>query len=310
MRPIRVPDDFQPLAELVNQDSPEPTTAERELEWYHKFPEDGIRFRFMAEAETGHIQGYGNSSRVPWAKPGQFYVRALVDQGARGQGLGAALLAEAERFARENGGTNLLSFVRDNNPAALAFAQKHGYRIDRHLFESTLDLAAFDDTPWEGVVDSVKASGIRFFTLADEPGEANERKLYDEVYVRNCPDIPGYDLPEFEPYQQWRKWVLEGTNSRPDLIIIAADGDRFAGATVMQPQDTGALYTNHTSVAREYRGRKLALALKLLSVEAGRRYGAPYLRTNNDSENAPMLAVNRKLGYVPAPGIYDLIKEL
>jgi hypothetical protein len=26
------------------------------------------------------------------------------------------------------------------------------------------------------------------------------------------------------------------------------------------------------------------------------------MRTNNDSENAPMLAVNRKLGYRPEPG--------
>jgi hypothetical protein len=29
--------------------------------------------------------------------------------------------------------------------------------------------------------------------------------------------------------------------------------------------------------------------------------GARYPRTNNDSQNAPMLVVNRKLGYRPEP---------
>ena len=59
-----------------------------------------------------------------------------------------------------------------------------------------------------------------------------------------------------------------------------------------------------------WRGRGIALALKLLAIRAARRYGARYLRTNNDSENAPMLAVNRKLGYQPAPGYYRMSARL
>ena len=35
-----------------------------------------------------------------------------------------------------------------------------------------------------------------------------------------------------------------------------------------------------------------------------------YIRTNNDSNNAPMLAVNRKLGYKSEPGLYRLLCEL
>jgi hypothetical protein len=32
-----------------------------------------------------------------------------------------------------------------------------------------------------------------------------------------------------------------------------------------------------------------------------------FVRTDNDSKNAPMLAVNRKLGYKPEPGYYRLV---
>ncbi|MDB4895601.1 MAG: family N-acetyltransferase, partial [Firmicutes bacterium] len=93
--------------------------------------------------------------------------------------------------------------------------------------------------------------------------------------------------------------------------IIAADGDRFAGVTIVQPEaEGGGMYTCLTSVHPDDRGRGLALALKLLSVEVARRYGAPLMRTNNDSLNGPMLAVNRKLGYRPDPGFYRMRKEL
>lgn len=72
---------------------------------------------------------------------------------------------------------------------------------------------------------------------------------------------------------------------------------------------TRAMYNEYTGVRQEYRGRGLALALKLLSIETARRYEAAYMRTNNHSLNLPMLAVNRKLGYVDQPGVFFYRKE-
>jgi hypothetical protein len=54
----------------------------------------------------------------------------------------------------------------------------------------------------------------------------------------------------------------------------------------------------------------VAQALKLLAIRCARRYGAVYIRTHNDSENAPMLAINRKLGYQPQPGLYRYTLDL
>ncbi len=64
-----------------------------------------------------------------------------------------------------------------------------------------------------------------------------------------------------------------------------------------------------TGVERAYRGRHIALALKLLGIRYAKARGALTIRTNNDSQNVPMLAVNRKLGYRPEPGIYRLIRQ-
>ena len=65
-----------------------------------------------------------------------------------------------------------------------------------------------------------------------------------------------------------------------------------------------------TGVDRQFRGRNLALALKLLSIQYAKRHSILYLETSNDSANAPMLAINAKLGYQRQYGVYTLIKSL
>ena len=65
----------------------------------------------------------------------------------------------------------------------------------------------------------------------------------------------------------------------------------------------------HTGVFKEYRGRKIALALKLLATRYARLLGATFIRTNNDSQNAPILAINKKMGYTPEPGWFKWVKE-
>jgi hypothetical protein len=46
--------------------------------------------------------------------------------------------------------------------------------------------------------------------------------------------------------------------------------------------------------------------LKLQTILLAKKEGLRFIRTHNDSNNAPMLAINRKLGYKPEPGYYKL----
>ena len=54
-----------------------------------------------------------------------------------------------------------------------------------------------------------------------------------------------------------------------------------------------------TGTSREHRGRGLALAVKLATTRWAAENGLTQIVTMNDETNAPMLAVNRRLGYVP-----------
>lgn len=105
--------------------------------------------------------------------------------------------------------------------------------------------------------------------MTEEPGEASERKRY-ELYKVTHPDIPGY--PEDFPWlEEWRKWSIALPGVRPEWIHIAKDGERYAGVVTLQRNEqTQAMYHEYTGVLREYRGRGIALALKMFGSASGR----------------------------------------
>lgn len=309
LRSLQLPADFPALAALFNQWEHEPTTPERLAAAEKEWPTEGHLYRVVAVDEQDRILGYTEALHFAFHKPGKFYLRWLVDRAHRGQGIGRMLGAAAESYAREHGGNLVQISVRDDDDRSRQIVEAHGYQFERHLFESVLDLATFDEAPYAGTVESVEATGIRFLTLADQPGEATERAIY-ELMNSNVVDVPGFDNPAHPAFETWRTWFITASGASPGRLIIAADGDRFVGLTMLFQRESGAMYTGHTSVRREYRGRRLALALKLLSIAKAKAAGAPYMRTHNDSANAPMLAINWKLGYQKEPGLWSFRKSL
>lgn len=58
------------------------------------------------------------------------------------------------------------------------------------------------------------------------------------------------------------------------------------------------------------RGRGLTLPLKLQIVERARAEGYATMRTNNHARNAPMLTVNRRLGFQHLNGRFEVRRPL
>jgi GNAT superfamily N-acetyltransferase len=186
--------------------------------------------------------------------------------------------------------------------------------VERHLFESTLDLASFDENRFAGAIERASAAGggLHFFSLADLGDTDSARRKLWEINTRAVEDIPGY-IGEVRPFDIFVQQVCNASWYRPSGQILAADGhERVVGMSAVGhfTNDGGAyMYNLMTGVLPEYRGRGIALALKLHTIACARRSGALYLRTNNDSENAPMLAINEKLGYRREPGLYRLLRD-
>ena len=310
IRPLDPACDFPALATLLATRDPEPPTAELLQEWESNAPAGLVRQRLVAFDDVGALVGYCDAVRWPWDAPNAFTLATLVAPDYRRQGLGAQLTDAALTFAREQGATRLMVEVRDNIPEGRRFAERYGFQLNRHIFESRLQLATFDEQPFAGVVGHVEAAGVRFFTLGDVGDTDEARRRLHSLNFALVRDEPGRD-GDYMPFEQFQKTVCSASWYRPDGQIVAAVGDDWIGmAAIGYFAATNSVYNMFTGVESAWRGKGIALALKLLTVACASRYGADYISTNNDSENAPMLAINRRLGYQPEPGFYRMMREL
>jgi GNAT superfamily N-acetyltransferase len=322
LRPLQLPEDYGAIAKVLNQFWAEPTSAAKLQEGDEKLyqvghtriDENGLlvgydRERLVAMNEHGEIIGYAGSWRASWTEPGCLCNTIVVAETYRKQGIGQLLLRHIVEWGSKLGATTFATEVWDDDTDALHFAYQRGFTIDRHSFQSVLEMNTYDEHAGLDVLHKLQQEGFRFLTLADEPGEESERKLY-EIYKESLFDIPGYrgDVPNIS---EWRKWYLNIDGYQPELVILAAEEDKYIGVThLLHNPQTKGMYHEYTGVCRSYRGRQIGLALKLLAAQVAKRRKAPYIRTDNDSMNKPILSINQRLGYTPLRGHYRIVAPL
>lgn len=306
LRPARPSSDEAGIASVVNTFELNPVSEETVHEWLTHTAPDRISYRKVAVTGEDAVVGYAVSVHETWDPAGQFYAWAGVAPSWRGRGIGSALYSDMRRFLEHHSATTITSEVRDDCPVSQAFARRRGYENDRHLFQSSLDLDRFDESPYLRILEGFAASGLRIHALSDFGDTPDVRRKLYEVNAITDEDVPGWTAPGLS-FEEFNEWVYEAGWYRPDGQLLAADGDRWVGicAVRLYPESQQA-FNVHTGVTRAYRRRHIALALKLAAIRYARNHSVRSLSTHNDSTNGPMLALNRKLGYVPAPGRYTL----
>jgi GNAT superfamily N-acetyltransferase len=177
LRPL-VAADAARVAALIRRDHHEPASVEEVRERIAGAEQAGrMVLRLGVESEAGALIGYGHAIRDGYMEPGLFWAQVVVDPIARRHGAGAYLHDAVRSFACGHGGTWLRGEIRDHLPEGMPFAKAMGYTVERHIFESTLQVASFDERPFLSTLEAVRAAGIRFFSLAEvgDTREARER---------------------------------------------------------------------------------------------------------------------------------------
>lgn len=318
IRTINIPDDYGQISNLLNSVLSEETSAEKLKDEDSKIPPKGMltkddqglltgfdRLRIVAIDEEGRILGYGISWRAPWTAAGELNHTLIVKPEFRNHGIGIELYNRLEYWAIQNGASKLNYEVRDNEEKSIMFAKKNGYEIERHSFESVLDLASFDHALLQRVNDHY--SIVHFSEIQDSN---KEEKLY-ELYKETSFDIPGFD-GDFFDLEEWKKWTIDLPGSSPEYILIAIYQDQYIGvAHLLYHVSTQSMYHEYTGVKKQFRGQGIGLSLKLKSIELALALKIRYMRTNNDSLNTSMLRINRdRLKYIAVPGKFKMIKSL
>jgi len=168
------------------------------------------------------------------------------------------------------------------------------------------NLSTWDDQRYESTLNSLKAQGFRFTNMA-ELGDTQEarRKLYTLNSTAAAAD-PGSDgTPPWASFEDFENFVCNTYWYHPDGQIV--DIDTHTGEWAAMSASTvfaGADHANNlfTGTDVRYRGRKLAQAVKALALRKARTFEVGVVRTSHNSENAAMIAIDTKLGFVRTPG--------
>lgn len=298
-------DDLPALVDLFNAEYPdEPTTLEQELNWERTYPQENPRRRLTVETAAGHMVGFGSSTNPFWMQAeGVYEFYAIIHHEWRRQGIGTALLAQLEPYAREQAARRLWTSAREIQGHTIEWLKAVGFVQYGLRYEAALDLLTFDASVFAGARARSEAAGYRFCTLADWRAEHEnaDRELF-EMYrdgIADCP-LPGGAV--ITPY--WETWHagLSGPTFDPAYVFLAIHGGRIVAMTRMELLTGAPVITEATAVLREHRGHGLATAIKVESLRAVKERGYSEARTHNDTANPSIVHINEKLGYTRISG--------
>jgi mycothiol synthase len=248
---------------------------------------EGDRVLTAEEAASGNgvsflHEGGGTAFVGPSSVAGSAFAMVRVHPESRLRGVGSSLLAMVRERAREIGRESMWGRVRDSE--SLGFVHRRGFEKVTQEVNVLRELE-----PGDGEV----APGIS--ELRDE----HLREVY-ELCVETIPEIH-VPLPgEAPPYDEW----LEKERHQASVGFVALDDGSVVGyARLYETGLPHRLEHGLTAVRRSHRRRGLATALKQAQIRWAADLGYRELVSDMVEGNAPMRAVNERLGYRPLPPV-------
>jgi GNAT superfamily N-acetyltransferase len=225
----------------------------------------------------------------------------------------AELVEIGERWLLGQEAQTSVARVREDFQREVARLEQLGYREDRRMRVSELDLASRSEEI-RGMAaqtrDEMRTQKVAMLLLSEDEDPDKYRKLY-ELMLESEQDIPT-TVPRHEPaFEEWRRFWFDNPAIREDRFWIAREGDAIVGTSVLDcPTVRGVPWTAYTGTSRRVRGRGIARALKYQSMAQAIDAGFTRVRTNNDADNPPILKINKAMGYELISPVIELHRKL
>jgi GNAT superfamily N-acetyltransferase len=281
------PDDIPRAAALRQRAWPDGIiTAEAMRHFVDSTPARAEVRRLVFET-SGGLVGWGSAGRDVWMSDPAFgFLDVAVDPEHRGRRIASQLADELERHLVALGVTTTRGESLDE-PAARALALGHGFTESGSSSTSSVDPRKVRPRP---LPDGVTV--LPFRDLDDpEPVWALDAEV--------SRDIPNEEFDEL-PLEEWAQTFWRSPVIDDDASLAAfVDGELVAMTMIRIDRESGRAMNNLAGTKRSHRGRGIATALKSQSLALAAQLGVTIVITGNEELNAPMLAVNAKLGYRP-----------
>lgn len=227
----------------------------------------------------------------------------------RRQGIATTLLRHIVEAADEHGRTLIIHGHLDHLRSGKAFIECLGGKaglaghenqlsfadLDRNLIRSWIEDASstaadFSLGLWDGPFPEEEIDAVIALLQVMNTAPTGELELEDEV-------MTAQDLRDWEDYMRAcgsERWTLYARHTPTGELAGYTE-------TVWNPDDPETLEQGDTAVLPKYRGHGLGKWLKAAMIEKvlAERPQVKRIRTGNADSNAPMLAINHKLGFKP-----------
>ncbi|WP_116246551.1 GNAT family N-acetyltransferase [Nocardiopsis sp. FIRDI 009] len=285
-------DDVPGAHRLLSDAFPTLVLSEEAVRWRLEHGSPGADNRALVRVRNGRITGH---------------VRSVLRDGvgttlliASDDGPGTDLLAASERSLVERGARSLRVTVAEEGVqrggrSLLAFLEG-GEVVDTHQILG-LDLRDLPNLPAAPLGAELRAwrefepralYEIDRLTNEDEPGEAAAFPSFDDWYA----DTWGHPLSDL------------------DLSLVLLIDGRPVAITCYVSDRKARMESAMTGTLREFRGRGLAGYAKTVALHRAREWGFTHAYTGNHTDNAPMLAINRSLGYRLVGSEHVFVREV
>ena len=227
---------------------------------------------------------------------GAAYGGVIVDPAHRRRGIGAALLERLEQHLRELEAATWTTMIFEND-AGVAFARRHGFQDERSAIAMAVDPRTIGLPVPQGV-ELVAAS------------ELGPEAVF-EIDSAGSLDEPVPNPPAPMPFAEWRAEVWDEPSFTSDGSFVAiGEGTPAAIALLFVAPDLGRAVNAFTATIPQFRGRGFALAAKIGTMRWAAANGITRVSTANDDTNAPMLAINARLGYEPLGRLLTMRRDI
>lgn len=215
----------------------------------------------------------------------------------------------------ERNPTKFSTFTRTDKVDYINFISERGYKLAQTEPCSLLDVTTFDTAPFQGIVDKVADTGIKMYAAAEL--KASDPKWKEKLYELTweiSQDVPSTDPVKKTPFEVYSAKLDDPVVTPLDTRYVAVD------TTTASDNDLGTYtalsnlsynkvnptrgHTGLTGVARAYRRKGIATAIKVYALARAKADGIEVIDTGND-ENNPMLDLNIRLGFKPGPAWVD-----